>query len=372
MLRTTLTYKIDKSTTFINNQNTKIKVSSFADKKVYIGIDVHRHSYSITCLCDGVFVKALKLPADPQLLIKYIKDQFPNAHIKTVYESGFSGFALHRHLTNAGIENIVIHAASLASSRNERVKNDTKDSRKLAEQFAAGMLKCIHIPSEAQELSRCYPRTRSQYVKKLTRLKMQIRMKILQYGKMPLDYNTVLTRKFVKQIIPTLPLELRITIEIMLESWEQTQLQILKLNKLIREQNAKCPINIFYKNLAGFGFVSSSILATELGDMSQFKNERSLFSYTGLTPKEFSSGERKRLGSISKQGNPVVRHILVEAAWRAIKKDPLLMDKFNTLASRVGRKRAIVAIARKLVGIARSTIINQTKYEVSYKAHIVS
>lgn len=366
MLRTNLTYKISKSRTFLNNSNTEIKLSCYAGKKVYIGIDVHRRSYSISCLCEGVFVKALKIPADPRILIKYIKDQFPNAAIKTAYESGFSGFVLHRHLTSAGIENILIHAASLASRQNERVKNDAKDSRKLAEQLAAGMLKCIYIPTEAQELSRCYPRTRAQYVKKLTRLKLQIRMKLLQYGKMPLSYDTVLTRKFVKEIIPTLPLELKTSIEIMLETWEQTQLQILKLNKLIREQNAKCPIVAFYKNLAGFGFVSSSTLATELGDMSQFKNERSLFSYTGLTPREFSSGERKRLGPISKQGNPALRSILVEAAWRAIKKDPLLSEKFKTIASRTGKKKAIVAIARKLVGIARSTILNKTQYQISY------
>jgi transposase len=118
--------------------------------------------------------------------------------------------------------------------------------------------------------------------------------------------------------------------------------------------------------LLGIGYVSASILSNELGDMSHFKNERALFSYLGLTPREFSTGSTKRLGSISKKGNSLVRAVLIQVAWRAIKKDPKLMGKFNELASRANKKRAIVAIARKLIGITRSVIINKSAYEVNY------
>ncbi|MBV8887744.1 MAG: IS110 family transposase [Chroococcidiopsidaceae cyanobacterium CP_BM_RX_35] len=69
------------------------------------------------------------------------------------------------------------------------------------------------------------------------------------------------------------------------------------------------------------GLLSARILANELGDMSQFKNERQLFSYTGLTPSEYSSGENMRKGHITRQGNSRVRGILIEIAWQAIGED---------------------------------------------------
>ena len=97
--------------------------------------------------------------------------------------------------------------------------------------------------------------------------------------------------------------------------------------------------------------------------MSQFKNERELFSYTGLTPSEYSSGEKIRRGKISKQGNSRLRHVLVEAAWRGIKKDKVLAEFFEKLYPRTGKKRAIVAVARKLIGRIRAAFRLGVSYQ---------
>ena len=96
--------------------------------------------------------------------------------------------------------------------------------------------------------------------------------------------------------------------------------------------------------------------------MIQFKNERQLFSYTGLTPSEYSSGESIRRGHISRQGNSRVRAILVEIAWRAIKKDKALAKFFERLYPRTGKKRAIVAVARKLIGRIRAAFRQGQSY----------
>lgn len=96
------------------------------------------------------------------------------------------------------------------------------------------------------------------------------------------------------------------------------------------------------------------MLANELGDMSAFANERQLFSYTGLTPSEHSSGQQVHRGRITKQGNRHLRGILIEIAWRAIRKDQALADFFHRLLPRTGTTRAIVAVARKLIGRMRA------------------
>ena len=75
--------------------------------------------------------------------------------------------------------------------------------------------------------------------------------------------------------------------------------------------------------------------------MSQFTNEQKLFCYAGLTPREYSSGEHVRQGHISRQGKPIIRWILVEAAWVAIKKDSSLKAAFEKLVHRCGKKKLL-------------------------------
>ena len=115
--------------------------------------------------------------------------------------------------------------------------------------------------------------------------------------------------------------------------------------------------------------ITTKALIAEVGDMSQFKNERRLFSFLGLTPREYSSGEHVRKGHITKQGNPSLRGLLVEAAWTAVEKDKDLKKTFEKLQLRMGKKKAIVAIARRLAGriraCIRENIIYQTSIEVS-------
>ena len=98
--------------------------------------------------------------------------------------------------------------------------------------------------------------------------------------------------------------------------------------------------------------------------MKQFRNEKQLFSFTGLTPSEYSSGEHTRQGNITRQGNSILRKILIEAAWVAITIDPSLMEVFNRLSSTRGKKRSIVGVARRLVGRIRSCVLTGTLYEI--------
>jgi transposase len=109
-----------------------------------------------------------------------------------------------------------------------------------------------------------------------------------------------------------------------------------------------------YRSVPGSGEVVARPLAPELGDMTRFANERALFSYTGLTPSEYSSGPAVRRGPISRQGASRVRHLLVETAWRALPRDAAPQEAFDRSAATRGKKRAIVAMARRLIGRIRA------------------
>jgi transposase len=123
-------------------------------------------------------------------------------------------------------------------------------------------------------------------------------------------------------------------------------------------------LQMLYQSAPGIGPIHARQLSNELGDMKQFKNEKQLFSYTGLTPSEHSSGEHTRQGHITRQGNSVLRKILIEAAWVAIKKDPGLDRIFKRLTCTRGKKRAIVGVARRLIGRIRVCVSTGSLYEI--------
>ena len=117
------------------------------------------------------------------------------------------------------------------------------------------------------------------------------------------------------------------------------------------------------QSIPGIGPISSRILSTELGDVSRFSSEKDLFSFTGLTPSEYSSGDNVRRGHISRQGPGRLRDILVEISWRAIKDDSELQGLYERIKARRGAKIAIVAVARHLIGRVRACLRQGKVYE---------
>jgi len=304
--------------------------------------------------------------ADAQGLVSALKRYFPGAELISCYEAGFSGFGLHRTLTLAGIKNLVINAGSIEISARNRVKTDKRDSLKLAQHLSLGRLKGIRIPSEEEDRHRQLCRTRTQQVRNRTRIMNQIRMKLHYHSLLPADYQGVLKLSFVESVAKEQPREIAESLNSLCEVWKVLDSEISTLTKKLSAQAKQDRGEKIYRSVPGIGSIASRILSTELGDMSQFPNEKSLFSYTGLTPMEFSSGETRRLGHISRQGNSRLRAVLVECAWVAIRMDPALHKTFLRISVRTGKKKAVVAIARKLIGRARALFREDKLYELNF------
>lgn len=115
--------------------------------------------------------------------------------------------------------------------------------------------------------------------------------------------------------------------------------------KAAAEQRADCRELMKIK---GIGPVTSLAYVLTLGPVSRFASSRALVSYLGLNPREDSSGGRQRLGHISKQGNQMLRWLLVEAGHGAAQFDPELQRKYQRLKFRRGGAVASVALARHL------------------------
>jgi transposase len=169
-----------------NNQNGGSLMKDYTGKTIFVGMDVHKKTYSVTAICDGVIVKRDTLKADPQGLISYLKKRFGSGKIKTAYEAGFCGFHLHRALEAAGIESIVVHAAGIETS-NSRVKTDKRDSLKIAAHLSEGKLRSVYVPTVEQEDNRTVTRLRDTFCKERARIGNQIKSLLFLHGLIPAD-----------------------------------------------------------------------------------------------------------------------------------------------------------------------------------------
>jgi len=175
--------------------------TDYMGKEVYVGIDVHKKSYSIYCICGREKVKSWSMTASVSQLVEQLLTYFPKAELHTGYEAGFSGYRLHRALEEAGIHSIVVNPGSIETASRDRVKTDKRDARKIAEQLSDGRLKCIYIPSLEEELLRLYTRHRAALVKDRGRIACRIKSKLFQFGYDALvSENKAASEKWVKEI----------------------------------------------------------------------------------------------------------------------------------------------------------------------------
>ena len=120
--------------------------------------------------------------------------------------------------------------------------------------------------------------------------------------------------------------------------------------------------------IPGIGVISAMELLLELQDVSRFRRAEQLAAYAGLTPSQYSSADKVRMGRITGIGKNPLRSLLVEASWTLIRKDQALRKKYDRIKIRSGGKRAIVAIARTLLLRMRRMLLNKKAYELQLAA----
>jgi len=342
---------------------------SFEGKTVFVGLDVHKKTYSLTAIVESSVVFKMTMKADFKALATMLLDRFKGAKlIHVAYEAGFSGFGLQRYMQFKGITCSVVNASSIHVAVNDKVKTDLRDSRKIAGELSCGRIKSIYIPSRKEELKRQITRRRGQIVQMRAQTSQQIKSFLMFNSLMDIDDSRPISRRYLKAIQEKVEGidELEYVVRSYVHQWETFTLQLLEFRKVLQKQgDDEKHVHAIYESTPGIGLISARILANELGDMSRFSNEKKLFCFLGLTPCEYSSGENVRRGHISRQGPSRLRALLVEVAWRAVTVDGGLKLTFDNLKKRIGAKKAIVAMARKLIGKVRACFRTNTPFRLS-------
>src|SRR3981081_4507532 len=134
----------------------------------------------------------------------------------------------------------------------------------------------------------------------------------------------------------------------LLRMFEELQSSVKKLDQAVELAARNQPLATRLMTPPGVGPISALAFVLILGPIERFDRSKQVVSYLGLNPQEHSSGGRQRLGAISKQGNPMMRSLLVEAGHTAARFDPALKRMYQRLKFRRGTSVAKVAVARRL------------------------
>lgn len=346
---------------------------NFSDQHFYVGIDVHLKRWSVSIRNNGIRLKVFSMDPSPVQLHRFLSKHYPQGIYHSVYEAGFSGFWIHQQLVELGIDNRVIHPSDVPSTHKERErKNDTRDAQKLARELENNSLKAIYVPDLWHQQFRSLSRLRHSLVKEQTRLKNMIKSFLYFYGvALPQETSPTYWSKVFLDWLAELPLDhppARDCLDTYLTRLHQVRSQLAQtmrqLRTYSRQEEVKPIIHDYLGSVAGIGFKTAVTFYAEVMDIRRFRRDDQLFAYVGLAPSVYSSADTEIIRGLTKRRNRYLRHVIVEAAWNAIRKDPALTAAYQQLSARMNKQKAIIRIAKKLVSRMRHVWLNETTYQL--------
>lgn len=341
--------------TSITKTRQRVQFELLAEEIVHVGIDVHKRDYKVHVWSQQQErpVSAWVQPSQIGSLINRL-DPIRHRVGRIVYEAGPTGYGLCRALRRAGFNADVIAPSRTPQTTSPSAKCDRLDARKLAMYSAKGLLQPVEVPSEEQEADRQLARMREMLMKKLRRVKQQIKSLLLQHGLvLASDCGGDWSRSWLAaaRALELMP-QLRFSLDLLLDELDHLRALLKRTNHALRELAAQPrhqAIVTALQTTPGVGPVTAMVHRTELVRPERFDDERQVTAMAGLAPMVYSSGQSLRQGPLMKTGNGRLRTALIEAAWRWVAKDPWAAQRFARLQRQTGsRKKAIVAMSRRL------------------------
>lgn len=316
---------------------------------IKLGIDVHQKFYVVVSQTDNETFRSPRrlTPEDFIIWVQQLKKKANR--VVACYEAGCFGYVLYRQLEKLGIACLVVAPRKW----DKGVKTDVRDAREICcnlDRYLNGnnkALTVVHVPTKEQEQRRSLSRQRESLSSELQRLQN----KGTSYGRC---HGEDVPSNWWK---PKIFAELRECLSpFLIELLEPFQKVLEVLGRELKEATSREERQSAHIEMPlGLGALTASVLDSEFIDYERFNNRDAVSSFTGLCPGEASSGGKRRQGSVTKQGNPTVRHFLQEAIWRmfTFQPDYKPIKQLKELIEREGKlsparkKKKAVEIARK-------------------------
>jgi len=352
-----------------------------------VGLDVHKDSVTAAVFRDRdpEPLRVDRLPYDLKKIRRYFQRLQADGSVRACYEASGAGYVLQRTLTEWGVVCDLAAPSLIPRRAGDHRKTDRRDAIKLARDYRDDRLVLIHIPTEADEEVRDLVRCRETFQREIVKSRHYI-LKFMRRRGLVYREGTHWTQRhlnWIRQVLaPSEPASLSEHDRIVLGEYLALLEYKLQRRDDLDRQIEELALTPRYKPVVerlgcfrGFKTHAAMVIATELGDVRRFESPRQLMAYVGLVPREHTSGDRQRLGGITKAGNTRVRHILIQAAWHyrnqpkvgialrrrqqgqdsaviahAWKCQHRLYRLYHRLAARKPNQVAATAVAREMVG----------------------
>lgn len=319
---------------------------------ITIATDVARTTWKHAVHWGGQVQRTVSTPGTLAHLQALVARYHPAHPVRVVYEACGFGYEIAWWAQAAGIGVLVVAPSQVERAPGPRVKTDRLDARMLATKAAAGQLKAVAIPARDQHEQRQLLRTYGQVVRDRTRAQIRVRSLLQEHGRLgPLPgsswrvYEQWLAGQALPEPVAAAVAELRL-LRAAAHGSAQRLAQRLRALAATPEY---APRVAALTTQAGVGELSAIRLLLEVGDITRFGRAAAWTNYLGLTPSEYSTGDGPpHRGPIRKCGPAGLRGALVQCAWASLRSDASLRAVFERVSARAGRKRAIIAVTRRL------------------------
>jgi len=312
---------------------------------VYIGVDFHARQQTVSCLTteDGEMHQyQLEHGTDD---VRRFYGQFKGEVIVGLEASGYIEW-FEEMMLELGHEVWVGDAAEIRRKAPRRQKNDKRDSELILKLMVKGDFPRVHRQSPESRTVLRQVRYRHRLVKLRTIAKNSLQAMAVGSGRY--FGKRVHTRTGRQQLV-NLPAILAEQAEQLIKVIDGLTVEIKRVEGWLTKQAREDERVMRLQTHPGVGVLTSLVLVHTLWPVDRFANSRKVTAYLGLDPVEDSSGNRVRIGSISKQGSRLARFLVIEAAGVAVRCDKELKGYYQSLVSRRGKPIAKVAVGRKLL-----------------------
>jgi len=342
---------------------------------LYIGIDLHSKQMTV-CVRDeaGNVILRRQVSTRPVKVEEFLGELdvlSDGRYVVTLEVCGFHDWLVERLKADPSCAEVVL----IQPEQTSKKKTDRRDASRLSEmlwvnrqRLLAGQavrgVRRVYIPTDVERQDRQITSVRyrlgRQRTRTINRIRHILRRNNLEWERPTKGFQT----KKVRQWLKTLALDEtdRLEMDQLLEQWVLWDRQIEQSEERIAERFENNAAAKILATIVGVSCYMALAIASRIGDIRRFPRGRSLANFFGLTPGSRSSGEKERLGSLTKQGSRMVRFMLGQLVVHVLRKDSKLRTWYRQIKKRRGVNIARVAVMRRMTGIMSRMLTKREAY----------
>lgn len=323
--------------------------------KNYVGIDVSKKQLEVLRFRENERHERFRTGTNSKGIRELLQWLKPDDIV--ILEAGGQTFRIAKEIIKGGYEAIVLNPGDVATIYNSLKKTDSEDTLKLARlahRNPREELPEVMIPTDEEEDARRLATEQSYWSRQQTSGKNRLHSLFTQAGLTDITKSHLRSCKGREEAIRLLPERYQDEAQRLTKCLEMIDNHLHEIARETKEQLNK---NMAYTELAmsipGIGPVTTLAFLAYLGECKRFSSGKQVSYYTGLVPRVEQSGDYVRYGKIIKRGCTPIRRVIIQCAWALVKSQHggELKEFYNRLYARIGKKKAIVAVARKMVEV---------------------